>query len=113
MLNMNDDGVNIIINSLCEKGFFRRVSRFFFLADFNEKMNVAVRLIRYYFQTDKLDDIAYDIVKSYCLSDDYNLEGIGIIEDTDQRFNAFFEEYMQPFGNMVRCVEARSRSGKK
>lgn len=109
MSNMNDDRVNSIINSLYEKGFFRSVSRFFFLADFNEKMNVAVRLIRCYFQTDKLDDIAYDIVKSYCLSDDYNLEGIGIIEDTDQRFNAFFEKYMKSFGNMARYVEVSSK----
>lgn len=109
MLNMNDDRINSIVNSLYERRFFRRVSRFFFLADFDEKMKVAVWLIRHYFQTDKLDDIAYDIVKSYCLSENYSLDNVTILEDTDEVFCSFFEKYIQSFIQMARYVEYGSK----
>ena len=113
MLNLNTDRINSIVEVLYKKGFFKRVSLFLFIADFNEKMGVAFELVRCYFQTDKLDDIAYDIVKSYCLSDGYSLDKVSSLEETDERFNAFFEKYIQSFIQMARYVEYGSRGGRK
>ncbi len=109
MHNVRED----IVESLYKKGFFRSVSPFLFLADFNEKMDVAFRLTRRYFQTDMLDDIVYDVVKSYCLSEDYRLNWNGNLEDTDEIFSSFFDRYIQPFVQMARYVEDSSRVGKK
>lgn len=112
MLDLNDDRISIVVESLYKKGFFGRVSLFFFMADFNEKMRVASDLIRQYFQSDKLDDIVYDIVKSYCLRDDYSLDDVITLEDTDAIFYSFFEEYIRPFVKMARYVECGSKGRK-
>ena len=109
MLNLNDNRIACIVDILYKKGFFKRVSLFLFIADFNEKMGVAFELVRCYFQTDKLDDIAYDIVKSYCLSENYSLDNVTILEDTDEVFCSFFEKYIQSFIQMARYVEYGSK----
>ena len=76
-------------------------------------MNIAFELIRFYFQTDRLDDIAYDVVKLYFLSEYYSLDGITNLEDTNPKFYYFFDNYIQSFVQMARCFECSYKGGRK
>lgn len=113
MLNTNIKEIESVVNSLEKRGFFRGGSPFLFLVDFNEKMELSFGLIRRYFQTDKLDDIAFDIVKAYCLRDGYSLDNVINLEDTDADFCSFFEKYVQSFVKMARYVESDSKSRRR
>lgn len=81
-----------------------KVSLGIFAVDFNEKLKLAVQLLREHFQTNELDKIAYDIVKSYCLSEQYRLYDVGDIDATNKFFYEFFEKYIENLEKITKGI---------
>ena len=95
---------NDIVGFWYQTGLQNKVSLGIFAVDFNQKLALAIDLLRQHFQTNELDGIAYEIVKSYCLSEYYHLYDTGDIETTNKFFCNFFESYIKNLENITRGI---------
>ena len=93
-----------ILGFYYEKGLNTKISLGIFAEDFEIKLELAINLLREYFGTNELDAIAYNVVKSYCLSEQYCLPNKGYLEDTNAQFYAFFNFYIENLEKITRGI---------
>ena len=96
--------MNDMVGFWYQAGLVNKVSLGIFAVDFNQKLELAIKLLRQYFQTNELDGIAHEIVKSYCLSEQYHLHDMDVIESTNKFFYEFFENYIKNLENITRGI---------
>lgn len=96
-----------------EKGLNTKISFGIFAIDFEIKLELAIHLIRKYFGTDELDAIAYDIVKSYCLSEQYCVANEGALEATNEQFYKFFNLYIENLEKITRGISQELSTPKR